>query len=122
MTIRRYTVPITVSSGGAAEVYSPRISGKVCQIRYLKTNFADTVDFVITAEETGETIWAEENVTASATRLPRAATHTVAGAAALYAATGAVNTKIGLDTDRIKFVIANGGNATSGTFIVIVDG
>ena len=121
MTIRRYTVPVTVDASGDATAYSPRLSGKLCQFRYVKTDFADGVDFVITSEETGETLWSEEDVNASASRSPRAATHTTAGAAALYAGTGAVNSKIGLDTDRVKIVVADGGVSTTGTFIIIVD-
>ncbi|KRA42296.1 hypothetical protein ASD80_10280 [Devosia sp. Root635] len=121
--MRRFVVPVTLSSGGAAEVYSPVLSGKLVSIRYVKDDFADTVDFVLTAEDTGETLWSEENVTASATRHPRAATHSTAGAAALYAAAGtAVNDKIALGQDRVKIVIANGGNATSGTFHITIDG
>lgn len=122
MAIRRFTVPVTVDADGDAEVYSSRLSGKLCQIRYVKDDYADGVDFVITSEETGETLWAEDDVNASASRSPRAATHTTAGAAALYAGTGAVNSKIGLDTDRVKIVIADGGVSTTGTFIIIVDG
>lgn len=123
MTVRRFVVPVTVSSGGAAEVYSPKLSGSIEAIRYVKADFADTVDFVITAEATGETIWSEENVTASATRHPRAATHSAAGAASLYAAAGtAVNGKVVLGGDRVKFVIANGGNATTGAFHITIDG
>lgn len=123
MAIRRQVVPVTVSSGGAAEVYSPVISGKIVSIRYVKGDFANGVDFTITAEATGETIWAEENVNASATRYPRAGTASTAGAASLYASGGtAVNEKIALSQDRVKIVVAAGGNATSGTFHITVDG
>lgn len=121
MTVRRHVVPVTVNASGAAEVYSRVISGTVESIRYIKDDFADTVDFTITAEATGGTIWAEENVTASATRLPRAATHSTAGAAALYASGGAaVLGKIALAQDRVKIVIANGGVSTSGAFHITV--
>lgn len=122
MTIRRFNVPVTVDAAGAATVYSPSISGKICQVAYVKTDYANGVDFVITADETGETIWAEDNVNATTTRSPRVPTATTAGVAALYAGTGAVNTRISLDTDRVKIVIANGGVSTTGTFIIIVDG
>lgn len=123
MAIRRFVVPVTVSSGGAAEVYTPVLSGKLVSIRYVKDDFSDGVDFTITAEATGETLWTEENVNASATRHPRAATASTAGAASLYASGGtAVNDKIALSQDRVKIVIASGGNATSGTFHVTVDG
>lgn len=123
MTIRRFVVPITVDGSGDAEVYSPRLSGKLVSIRYVKDDFAgDDLAFTITAEASGETLWAEEDVTASATRHPRAPTHTQAGAAALYAASGAVNTKIALGNDRVKFVIAGAGDETSGTFHLTIDG
>lgn len=123
MTIRRFVVPVTVDASGDAEEYTPPIYGSLVSVRYVKDDFADTVDFVITAETTGETLWSEENVTASATRHPRAATHSTAGAASLYAAGGtAVNSKIALGGDRIKVVVANAGNATSGTFHFTIDG
>lgn len=123
MPIRRFVVPITVDESGDAEVYSPVLSGKLVSFRYVKDDFAgDDLAFVITAEATGETLWSEEDVTASATRHPRAPTHTTAGAAALYAASGAVNSKIALSQDRVKFVIAGAGDETSGTFHITVDG
>ena len=91
-------------------------------IRYLKTDYADTVDFAITADVTGEGIWTEENVTASATRHPRAATHSTAGAAALYASEGtAVLAPVALGRDRVKIAITNGGNTKAGTVHVTVD-
>lgn len=121
--IRRFVVPVTTDGSGAATAYSPVLSGKLVSIRYVKTDYADTVDFVITAEDTGETLWSEENVTASATRHPRAATHSTAGAAALYASGGAaVNDKIALGSDRVKIVLANGGDTKSGAFHITVDG
>lgn len=123
MTIRRFTVPATLSSGGAAELYTPDLYGELVSIRYVKGNFADTVDFVITANSTGETLWSEENVTASKSCYPRAATHSTAGAAALYASGGvAVLDRVALGGDKVKIVIANGGNATTGTFYVTIDG
>lgn len=123
MAVRRFKVPVTTNGSGAATVYSPVLSGKLISIRYVKTDYADTVDFVITAEATGETLWSEENVTASATRHPRAATHSTAGAASLYASGGtAVNDKIALGSDRVKIVLANGGDTKTGTFHITVDG
>lgn len=121
MAIRRYSVVVPVDAAGAATAYSPKVSGKVCQIIYTKSTYADGVDFTITAEETGETIWTESDVNATAFRSPRAATATTAGVAALYAASGAVNTKLSLDTDRIKIVIAAGGVSMTGTFTFVLE-
>jgi hypothetical protein len=53
---------------------------------------------------------------------PRQATHSTAGAAALYAAAGtAVNDKIALANDRIKIVIASGGNTKTGVFHFVIE-
>lgn len=123
MTIRRFVVPIVTDSDGDAEAYSPVISGKLVSFRYVKTDFADGVDFVVTSETAGETLWSEEDVNASATRRPRAPTHSTAGAAALYAAEGeAVNDAIALGSDRVKIVVSDGGDTKSGAFHIIVDG
>lgn len=123
MTLRRFVIPVTVNSSGDATVYSPILSGRLISMRYVKNNFTDGVDFTITAEGSGETLWTESNVNASASRYPRGATASTAGAASLYAGGGtAVNNKIGIASDRVKIVVASGGNATAGTFHIIVDG
>lgn len=120
--IKRHVVTITTNGSGAGTGYSPVLSGRIHSIRYVKTDFANGVDFTITAEATGETIWAEENVDASATRAPRQATHSNAGVAALYAAGGqAVNDRIVLAADRVKIVVASGGDTKIGAFHITID-
>lgn len=123
--MRRYKVTVTTAADGTVVGYSPKISGALHAIHYVKpgaNSFADGVDFTITAEATGENIWTESNVNASAIRYPRAPTHTQAGAAALYAASGtAVQDRIALGGDRVKIAIAQGGNAKAGTFHILVD-
>jgi len=116
--VQRLTVPVTTDGDGDATAYSDPIAyGLLSQIRYVKTDFTDGVDFTITSEATGETLWAELNVNADATRAPRQATHSTAGAASLYAVGGAaVNDRIALASDRIKIVVAAGGALKSGTF------
>lgn len=120
--IQRVSVPITTASDGSATAHSVALTGKVSTIRYVKTDFADGVDFTITSEATGETIWTELNVNASATKAPRQATHSTAGVASLYAASGtAVNDKIALANDRVQIVIANGGDTKTGTFHIVME-
>lgn len=122
MTTRRFVVNVTTAADGSYTGYSPYLSGKIHAIHYLKTNFTDGVDFTITAEATGETIWTESNVNAAKACFPRGATHSNAGVAALYASGGvAVNDKIALGRDRVKIVLAAGGNATTGAFHIIVE-
>lgn len=119
---QRQEVSVATIADGSATAYSGVVTGKLSQIRYVKTDFADGSTITITAEATGETLWAEAAVNASTTRAPRQATHSTAGAAALYAAGGAaVNDKIALANDRIKIVIANGGNVKTGTFHFVLE-
>ena len=120
--MRRYRVVATTAADGTATAYSARLAGKVHSIRYVKTDFADGVDFTITAEATGENIWTESNVNATADRYPRAPTHSQAGAAALYASGGTgVLAPIALASDRVKIVLAQGGNTKTGTFHILVE-
>ena len=122
MTIRKFTVPVLTDGDQAATAYSPFLSGYVESVQYVKTDFTNGVDFTITAEATGEDIWTELNVDAAVTKRPRAATHSTAGVAALYAGGGtAVNDRIALGRDRVKIVIAQGGVAKVGSFVITVD-
>jgi hypothetical protein len=123
--MRRFKVPVTTAADGTATVYTPRLSGKIHQIEYVKPasgGFDDGVDFTIAGEATGIGLWTESNVNASAVRAPRMATHSQVGAASLFAAGGtAVQDRIALASDRVKITIAQGGNAKAGTFHVLVD-
>lgn len=119
--MRRYKVTLTTAADGTVTGYTPRCSGELHAIHYVKTDFADGVDFTITSEATGEQLWTEANVNASKIVYPREATHNNAGVAALYAAGGTgVLARSGLFGDRVKITIAQGGNAKSGTFHVLV--
>lgn len=122
-TVRRFPVPLTVDASGDGTGYSSPIYGELESIAYVKTDFANGVDFVITTETGEQTLWAEEDVDASAVRHPRAQTSDNAGAGALYVALGeAVNRRIGISADRVKVVVSNAGDSTSGTFHVTVRG
>jgi hypothetical protein len=124
MFARRESVTVVTAADGSATAYigtGAPLTGRVVSIRYVKSNYTDGVDFTITAEATGETLWTESDVNASKTCLPRAATHSTAGVAATYDGTRAVLDAPVIVNDRIKIVIASGGNATSGTFHAIVE-
>ena len=115
--IQRITVTVPVDASGDATVYSPSVSGRLVSAHYVKTDYANGVDFVITSEATGQILWDEDNVDASAIRAPRQPTYGQTGVASLYAAAGtAVEDKIVLANDRIKIVVANGGVSKTGTF------
>ncbi len=122
--MRRHRVEITTAADGTAVGYSPRVTGELHQIEYVKdgsNGYANGVDFAITGEATGVNLWTQNDVNASAVVAPRQPTHSQAGAASLYASGGtAVQARIGLANDRVKIALAQGGNAKVGTFYVLV--
>lgn len=117
----RHAVSVTTAADGSATAYSPIVTGRLSQIRYVKTDFDNGVGFTITSEATGETLWTEAAVNASATRAPRQATHSTAGVAATFDGTRAVLEPIALAQDRVKIVIASGGNVKTGAFHIVVE-
>ena len=105
-------VAVTTAADGSATAYSKYFSGQIIAVRYEKGDFADTVDFTITTETGGVGVWTESNVTASDTTFP----------------TMLVQDQVNVDTalrdfiysfaDRVKIILASGGNAKSGTFYI----
>ena len=117
----RHVVTLTTDASGDVIGYTPVVTGPIRTIRYVKTDFTDGVDFTVTLEGTGESVWAESNVNASATRAPRQATHGIDGTASLYAAAGEpVEDMIVAVRDRVKIVVAQGGNAKTGFVHVVI--
>lgn len=124
---RIYTItPVVAGGAGAATAYtSETVRGHIESIRYVKHGtipFHDGQTMTLTGETTGTPIWAETGVNASAVRYPRAATCDTVGVASLYAAAGEpVEDKIAIAHERLKMVIASGGdNGDTGTFYVTV--
>jgi len=120
----RKSVTATTASDGSATAYigtGDLITGKVIYIGYTKTDFADGVDWVATVEATGQVIWTGTNVNASVQVYPRHPVSDHTGTASLYAAGGEpVEDHIYLANDRIKFVVASGGNTKTGTFYALI--
>jgi hypothetical protein len=121
---RKFTVIATSDGSQVGTHYTPYISGYIESVQYVKADsggYTDGVDFTITAEATGDNIWTDTNINASEVVRPRAATHTTAGVAAVYAAAGeAVTDRIALGRDRVKIVLAQAGASKTGTFVVVV--
>lgn len=125
MTMRRIVVSVTTDGSGDATAYSPPLSGKIRSMTYVKpgaASYTDGVDFTITNETTGETIWTEANVNATKACYPRAPQHSNAGVAALYAAGGlAVQELIAIARSKIKIVVGSGGAAKVGAFHILLE-
>jgi hypothetical protein len=122
----RHDFTLTVNASGDATVYSSQPAhGEIYQIRYVPDGsvpLATGADLTITLEGSGLTVATLTDIGTSATQwAPRQATHTVAGAASLYAAAGtAVNDRIGVVAERIKVVVAQGGASKTGTLYIWV--
>lgn len=123
--MKRYKVTVTTAADGTVTAYTPRISGEIHQIEYVKdgaNGYAAGVDFTITGEATGVNLWTQADVNASAVVAPRQPTHSQAGVASLFAAGGtAVQARVAVANDRVKIALAQGGNAKVGVFHVLVD-
>lgn len=118
MYAERHTVELTTDAAGAATGYTPVLTGAVLAIAYVKTDFADGVDFTITSEATGESLWTDTNVNASETVHPVAP----ANLGSSGAASTLTEVPIVLANDRVKIVVASGGDTKSGSFIITTGG
>lgn len=116
MNAQRHTIVVETDSGGNATAYSQNITGRIHSLSYLKDDFADGVDFTVTLERTGQSVWMDTNINASETVYPVAAAN--------LGTTGAASTlsevPIIAANDRLKIVVAAGGDTKSGTFDLVV--
>jgi len=107
------TIMITTDALGDGVGYSSVFQGYINAVIYVKDDYAAGVDFVITLEDTGQTVWEELNVNASKTVSPSQTMHTTAGVSS------GLTTPILAVTDRLKIVVANGGDTKTGAFTII---
>ncbi len=126
MYVQRIAVPIAVNGSGAQTTFSPDVvMGRILAVAYVvdgSNPLAAGADFTITGETSAIPIITITNIgTSSVTFAPRQPTCDTAGAALLYAAAGtAVAGHIALASERIKVVVAQGGNAAVGTLYFMI--
>jgi len=116
MWCKRESVTITTDTSGDATAYVGPVHGRVLSVQYVKDDYTNGVDFVVTGEDTGTAIYTGTDVNASTTIYPRAGVHGLTGTALTYDGTYTVNEAIGIAGERIKIVVDEGGSAKSGTF------
>jgi hypothetical protein len=117
-------IVVTTAADGTATAYSASTyNGNIQCVDYIKTDFANGVDFTVTTEVTEHTVWTGTDVNASAEMRPRSAVHDTTGAVLQHGSSSPVVTDyIPMVNERLKIVIAQGGNAKTGTFRLIVGG
>lgn len=121
---RRLTATVVTDAAGAATAYlggggTPALNGRVNAIIYTADGtapYAATVDFTITSEATGQSLWTEINITASKTVYPVAAANLGTGVASTI-----LQVPIVLAEDRVKIVLAAGGDTKTGTFTLVME-
>ena len=110
----------THSSTGGATVYtSTDVNGRILQIQYVKDDLDDGATITLTGAKTNVPIFAITAMNASATHQPRRAATDAAGAAITYDGTNAVHEVVVLAGERIKCVVASGGNSHNGALAII---
>lgn len=113
--VNKEKVTLTTDVSGDAIGYTKVVNGRVAGIQYVKDDFDAGVDFTITSEATGRNIWTEADVNASVDKMPRGRVHNTDGTDSAF------DDHIALAEDRVKIVIANGGDTKSGTFHVTIN-
>lgn len=114
--VHRETISVTTAADGTATAYSDNITGRVHAIHYVKNNFDNGVDFTITLEATGESLWTDADVNASEKVYPVVA----ANLGGTGAASVLTEVPIYAANDRVKVVVAQGRNAKTGAFRIVV--
>lgn len=120
MYAEHHSVSLTTDASGAVIGYTPNVTGRILGIHYAKVDFADGVDLAITLENTGEAILTLTNQNVSGTFYPRVPVQDAAGADATLDGTVKMREPVVAVNDRVKIVVAAGGNTKSGVVHVIV--
>lgn len=121
----RHVVALASDASGNQTAYSNVVNGRILAIRYVPdpTNpLATGADLTITGEQSGIPIITITNIGTSAVSFaPRLPTCGLTGTASLFAAGGlAVEDYIPIANERIKVVMAQGGNTLLGTLHIYV--
>ena len=118
--------PTTDASGDVTAFSTEVITGRVLAMIYTPDGtapLATGADITVTGDRSAQAVLTKANIGTSAfTSAPRQATHlNTDGTAALYAAAGSpVLDHITLVEERIKLVVAQGGDTKTGTFDFII--
>lgn len=121
MHLERHSVSLTTDASGDVTGYTPAVTGRVLGVIYTKTDFTDGVDITVSTETTLQTVVTLTNQNSSVKVYPRSPVQDETGANALHAAGGtSLRDAIYAVSERIKVVVAQGGNAKTGAVTVIV--
>ncbi len=116
----RHRVSVTTDASGDFTGFTGVVTGRVVTVKVTNTDLDAGTDITVTGDISAVAVVTLTN-TNSGTFAPRQATHDVAGAASLYAAAGEpVEDYIWVANERVKVVVASGGNVKTGTVDVFI--
>jgi hypothetical protein len=110
----RHAVSLTTNASGDATGYTGVAYGRVQTVQYVKTDYAAGVDITVTGETSGLAVLALTDQNASGTFFPRALVHGPTGTALT------VSEAVTVAGERVKVVVAQGGDTKSGVVYVTV--
>jgi hypothetical protein len=117
---RRQDIAVVCDASGNATVFSDAVTGPIVSVMVTQGTLAATTDITVTSEQKAIPVITITNNTATTVYNPRVAVQDTSGAAALFAAGGtALRDFVYVANERIKFVVAQGGNAGAGTITLI---
>lgn len=120
MYVERHPVSLATDSSGNATGYTPHVSGRVLAVIYGKVDFANGVDITVTAEATAQPILALTDQNASGTFYPRQQVHGATGTGLTTDGTRLLVEPVVVANDRVKVVVAQGGDTKTGTVTLVV--
>lgn len=120
MNTRRYDVALTTIADGSCTAYTPLVSGRVLAVVYTKTDFDNGVGAVVSTELSAKTVLTTTNMNASASYMPRLPVQDEAGADATLDGTRKMREAQVVSDERVKIVIASGGNIKTGVISIIM--
>ena len=123
MYAEKPSVAVVTDADGAFTGYSPNVTGRVLGIRVTvpgSGGIEATSDITITAEDTGEAILTLTNQNGSGSFYPRSQVHGITGTGLTMDGTRLLVEPLTLVNDRIKVVVAQGGNAKAATIRFII--
>lgn len=111
---RKVSATFTTDGSGNATVYTDAVNGRILSVIYTYGDAATGADITISTETTAQTVLTVTNAgTASTQWQPRLDQHDNVAAAQGYTEAWAVD-------ERVKVVVAQGGDTKTGTITVIV--
>lgn len=111
-------VALTVNTDGtqAGSAQSRKVTGRIDSIEYIKDDFANGVDIVVTLVSSGLVVWSQENVNASVIVRPRVPVQDTAGVDLTYDGTYKQVQQVRVCDEMIQVAVTSGGDTKSGVF------